>query len=109
LRWSEHGEHWLGAQFLVLRVISTRTRQLTLIQRLDGELQQFAQGDCSGLVASRPECALHGLPGRFGRCCDAAKRCDAAVGLLPAQSPDGLQQPFFFLVGPTTPLLLDGA
>jgi len=60
LRWAEHGQHWLGAQFLVLRVISTRTRQLTLIQRRDSELQQFAQGGCSGLVESCPECALHG-------------------------------------------------
>lgn len=36
------------------------------------------------------------------------QRCGSAVGLLPARSPDGLQQPFFFLVGPATSLLLDG-
>jgi hypothetical protein len=45
------------------------------------------------------------LAGRFGRCCVARRRCGSAVGLLPAQFPDGLQQPFFFLLGPSTTLL----
>jgi hypothetical protein len=42
--------------------------------------------------------------GRFARCYVARRRCGSAVGLSPAQSPDGLQQPFFFLPGPSTTL-----
>jgi hypothetical protein len=54
--------------------------------------------------------ALHAVrslrpAGRFARCYIARRRCGSAVGLFSAQSPDGLQQPFFFLLGPsTTPL-----
>ena len=36
-----------------------------------------------------------------------AQRHDRAAGLLPAPPADGSQQPFFFLLGPATPLLLD--
>jgi hypothetical protein len=48
-------------------------------------------------------------PDPFGRFCDAGRRCGSAVGLLRARPLDGLQQPFFFLFGPTAALPLHRA
>jgi hypothetical protein len=69
-----HGEYWPGAQFLVLRMMSTRTWQATLIRGRDFVLQQFAQGGCSGLVEGGSQCALHGF--QIGSAAVAALRED---------------------------------
>ena len=47
--------------------------------------------------------------GRYVRGCAARQKGGRAVDSLPAQFPDGLQPPFFFLLRPATPLSLDRA
>jgi hypothetical protein len=58
---AHHGKHWPGAQFLILRPMTTGTRQLKLIRHRRFELQQFRQGAGSGLMEREPQGALDGL------------------------------------------------
>jgi hypothetical protein len=50
-----------GAEFLVLGVMATRTRQLALLGRRGLELQQFGQGGGPRLVQSGSQGRLHGF------------------------------------------------
>src|SRR5258708_3128661 len=58
---SQHRQHRLGTLFPILCMMSTRTGQLTLIRSRDLELQQLAQGGCSGLVEGCPQRVLDGF------------------------------------------------
>jgi len=59
LRLAHDREHWLGTEFPILCMMSTRAGQLTLIRSRNIELQQLAQGGCSGLSEDYPQCVLH--------------------------------------------------
>ena len=54
-RRTHHGEHWLGAQFPILRVVATGTWQLLLIRSRGFILQQFAQSAGSRLMKGCPQ------------------------------------------------------
>jgi hypothetical protein len=58
---AHYSEDWSGAQFLVLRPMTTGTRQLTLIRCRHFELQQFAEGNGRGLVERNSQGALDGF------------------------------------------------
>ena len=58
---THYGEHRPGAQFPVLRLMTTSAGQLTLIRGWGLELQQFAQSAGSGLMEDGPQGALDGL------------------------------------------------
>jgi len=58
---TDNGEHWLGAQFLVLGGVTARTRQMAQLWGGRSVFQQFTQGGCSGLMQGGPQGGFHGL------------------------------------------------
>ena len=55
---ADYSEHGPGAEFLVARLVTTSTRQLTLIRRRRFELQQFTQGAGASLMEGGAQGAL---------------------------------------------------
>ena len=58
---TEHREKRLGAESLILRMVTTGARQLALLQRRGFEFEQLAQAGCAGLMQGRPKSVLHGF------------------------------------------------
>jgi hypothetical protein len=60
-RRSEHGENRLGAESLILRLVTAGARQLALLRSRGLVLQQLIQAGCAGLMQGRPKRVLHGF------------------------------------------------